>query len=176
MVCHLSLQRLCKRGLGLSIMVRFTDNKQRVIATVLPDLVRERGWEKQLDLHSVFTRWHELVGEEVGEHAKPLKIVRSTLWVEVENSSWLQQLQYQKMELLDILNQSLRLSRLNDIKLILPVAKKEGKQVVERQVTFVKPDEKKVAAFEQQVSCIADEKCRDALMQFWYLSQACKIE
>ena len=79
------------------------------------------------------------------------------------------------MELLDTLNQSLRLSRLNDIKMVLPVGRKEGKKVPDRSVSFVKPDEKKIAAFEQQVSCIADEQCRDALMQFWYLSHACKI-
>lgn len=158
------------------MMVQFKDKKQQVISKVLPTLMREKGWEKQLDFHSIFPRWQELVGEDVSEHATPLKIVRGVLWLEVENSSWLQQLQYQKMELLDILNQSLRLTRFSDIKMILPVGKKEVKKSTGQSVSFVRPDEKKVAAFEQQVSCIADEKCRDALMQFWYLAQACKIE
>ncbi|MCK5515717.1 MAG: DUF721 domain-containing protein [Desulfobulbaceae bacterium] len=150
--------------------------KAKVIAGVLPTLMRERGWEKQLDLHSIFPRWPELAGKEVSDHAQPLKIVRGTLWLEVENSSWLQHLQYQKFELLDILNQSLRMSRLSDIKMVLPVKKKESGQRPGRSVSFVSPDEKKIAAFEQQLSCIADEKCREALMQFWYLSQACKVD
>jgi hypothetical protein len=157
-------------------MVWQKKKKEKIIAGVLPSLVRERGWEKQLDLHSIFPRWKELVGGEVGDHAQPLKIVRGILWLEVENSSWLQHLQYQKFELLDILNQSLRLSRLSDIKMVLPVEKRESAEKPDRSVSFVKPDEDKIAAFEQQVNCIADEKCREALMQFWYLSQACRID
>lgn len=157
-------------------MVWQKKNKEKIIAGVLPTLMRERGWEKQLDLHSIFPKWQELVGEDVSDHAQPLKIVRTTLWLEVENSSWLQHLQYQKIELLDILNQSLRLTRLSDIKMVLPVEKKKRVRAPDRSVSFVKPDEKKIAAFEQQVNCIADEKCRDALMQFWYLSQACRVK
>ena len=157
-------------------MVWQKKNKQKVLAAFLPDLTRERGWEKQLDLHSIFPRWRELVGSEVSDHAQPLKIVRGILWLEVEDSSRLHHLQYQKIELLDILNQSLRLSRLSDIKMVLPVGKKKSEKVVDRTVSFVRPDEKKIAAFEQQVGCIADEKCRESLMQFWYLSHACKIK
>jgi len=157
-------------------MVWLKKKKEKGVAAVLPTLLRERGWEKQLDLHSIFPRWLELVGDEISDHAHPLKIVRGTLWMEVENSSWLQHLQYQKIELLDLLNQSLRLTKLSDIKMVLPVGRKEGVKEPERSVSFVRPDEEKIAAFEQQVSCIADEKCREALMQFWYLSQACRIK
>jgi len=157
-------------------MVWQKKKKEKVISGVLPTLLRERGWEKQLDLHSIFPRWEELAGKEMSDHAQPLKIVRGTLWLEVENSSWLQHFQYQKIELLDTLNQSLRLTRLSDIKMVLPVGKKKSERVPDRSVSFVRPDEKKIAAFEQQISCIADEKCREALMQFWYLSHACKIK
>jgi len=157
-------------------MVWSKKKKEKDISGVLPTLMRERGWEKQLDLYSIFPCWQQLVGEDVSEHAHPLKIVRGTLWLEVENSSWLQHLQYQKIELLDILNQSLRLTRLSDIKMALPVGEKEGEKVPDRVVSFVPPQRDKIAAFEQQVGCIADEKCREALMQFWYLSQACKIK
>jgi predicted nucleic acid-binding Zn ribbon protein len=142
---------------------------------LLPDLVRERGWEKQLDLYSIFPRWRELVGPEIYEYARPLKIVRGVLWIEVENSAWLQQMQFEKLQLLDLLNQALRLNRLNDIKMVLPAGGKSEEKKPARSVTFVRPDTKEIEAFERQVSCIGDEKCRDALMQFWYLSRACRI-
>jgi len=157
-------------------MVWSKKKREKAAGAVLPGLLREKGWEKQLDLHSIFPRWRELVDAEVGDHAEPLKIVKGTLWLEVENSAWLQQLQYRKFELLDILNEALRLSRLTDIKLVLPVGRKKGKRKADRTISFVRPDEKKIAAFERQVSCIEDEQCRDALMQFWYLSHACRIE
>jgi len=152
--------------------------KKNQISRMLPGLVQDKGWEKQLDLHSIFPRWQELVGEEVDRHTQPLKIERDVLWLEVENSAWLQQLQYQKLELLDTLNSCFRLSRLKDIKMVLPKGS-AGKSAKSDQqsapvIEFIKPSEEKIAAFKSQVECIADEKCREALMQFWYLAQACK--
>ncbi|MGB3209647.1 MAG: DUF721 domain-containing protein [Desulforhopalus sp.] len=153
------------------------------MSRVLPNLLQEKGWEKQLDLHSIFPKWNEIVGEEMGQYAQPLKIERGVLWLEVANSSWLQQLQYEKLELLDILNRFLRLSGLRDIKMVLPKGKNDtdgnagssDKEPVSA-IKFVKPSDEKIAAFQQQVECITDEKCREALMQFWYLAQACKRE
>ena len=153
-------------------------SKQNQISRLIPNLLHDNGWEKQLDLHSIFPRWKELVREEMTEHAQPLKIERGVLWLEVANSSWLQHFQYEKLELLDTLNRSLRLSSLKDIKMVLPKGKtgktKMSDQKSEPSIEFVKPSEEKIAAFQQQVECIADEKCREALMQFWYLAQACK--
>ncbi len=152
--------------------------KENQISRLLPGLVQDKGWERQLDLHSIFPRWQELVGEEVYQHARPLKIEKDVLWMEVENSSWLQQLQYQKLELLDIFNSCFRLARLRDIKMVLPKgpAGKNNKSNGQSASTieFIKPSDEKIAAFQHQVGCIADEQCREALMQFWYLAQACK--
>ena len=152
--------------------------KQNKISQLIPNLLQDRGWEVQLDLHSIFPRWKELVGEEMSDYAQPLKIDRGVLWLEVANSSWLQQLQYEKMELLDTLNSCFRLSSLKDIKMVLPKGRdgmtKPSTQESAPAIRFVKPSEEKIAAFQQQVECIADEKCREALMQFWYLAQACK--
>jgi len=153
-------------------------SKQNKISRLIPNLLHDKGWEIQLDLHSIFPRWKELVGEEMNEYAQPLKIERGVLWLEVANSSWLQQFQYEKLELLDTLNRSLRLSSLKDIKMVLPKGKtgktKMSDQESEPSIKFVKPSEEKIAAFQLQVECVADEKCREALMQFWYLAQACK--
>jgi Dna[CI] antecedent, DciA len=151
--------------------------QQETVATVLPWLSRNMGWEKQLDLHSIFVNWREIVDTELREHAQPQKIERGVLWLEVENSSWLQQFQYAKLELLEILNRSLKRNSIKDIKMILPKgdvftkADKPGPVV-----SFVRPSAAKIAAFQRQVECIADEKCREALMQFWYLAEACKIK
>ena len=62
-------------------------------ADMLPQLIARRGWETQLDLHSVFPNWREIVDPETAGHCRPLKIRRGVLWLEVENSAWLQQLQ-----------------------------------------------------------------------------------
>lgn len=145
------------------------------IAELLPGLVHDKGWEKQLDLHAIFLEWGDRASEVVANHAQPLKIEKGVLWLEVENSAWMQQFQYEKIDLLERLNSSLRVARLKDIKMVLP--KGGGKEPVARKdigISFIRPDKEKIAEFQKQVECIADEKCREALMQFWYLAQACK--
>ena len=147
------------------------------VSTLLPGLVRNKGWEKQLDLHSIFPEWEKLANEDFAEHARPLKIERDVLWLEVENSSWLQQFQYGKYELLADLNDFLRLGRLKDIKMVLPSRQDKLSFNPDKKgppVHFERPSPEKVDAFQQQVNCIEDEKCREALMQFWYLANACK--
>ena len=150
---------------------------QNTISAVLPWLSRNMGWEKQLDQHSIFVKWRDIVDEDYREHAQPQKIEREVLWLEVENSSWLQQFQFTKMELMGNLNRCLKLTSIRDIKMVLPkddVFKKHEKPGP--AVSFVRPNPEKIAAFQRQVACIPDEKCREALMQFWYLAEACKRE
>lgn len=158
-------------------MVAKKKNSSVNVADFLPSLVRHKGWEKQLDLHSIFPKWKELVNEDFAEHAVPLKIEREVLWLEVENSSWLQQLQYGKFELLADLNDFLRLGWLKDIKMVLPSRKDKLSFNPDEKgpsIRFIRPSPEKIASFQNQVECIEDEKCRDALMQFWYLANACK--
>ena len=79
------------------------------------------------------------------------------------------------IELLDRLNGFLRVARLKDIKMVLPKGgRRQPAAPEDARISFIRPSKEKIADFEKQVECIADEKCREALMQFWYLSQACK--
>ncbi len=152
-------------------------DKTSDLSGLLPSMVRRKGWEKQLDLHRIFPQWKELVNEDFAAHSSPLKIERDVLWLEVENSAWLQQLQYGKYELLEDLNDFFRQGHLQDIRMVLPAKKdklsfdpdKKGPTVV-----LDRPSPEKIAAFQKQVDAIGDEKCREALMQYWYLAHACK--
>jgi len=153
------------------------DSKQlQCLDNLMPQFARNRGWEEQLDLHSVFTHWHTLVAEDVAEHSQPLKIVKKVLWIEVENSAWLQQLQFQTVVLLDILNRSLRLSQFKGLRFVL--AEKENNEKAKKKPTlrFVQPPADEIAAFERQVASIPDKDSREALVRFWYLSKACRKE
>jgi predicted nucleic acid-binding Zn ribbon protein len=151
-------------------------NSLQGLENLLPQLSQQRGWEEQLDLHSIFVRWHELVDSEIADHCQPLKIVKKVLWCEVENSAWLQQLQFQTVLLLDILNKSLRFSRLKGLRFC--VAEKERRKEEKKELTlrYVQPPAEDVAAFEHQAESISDKDSRDALVRFWYLSQACRKE
>jgi len=143
---------------------------------LLPQLSQQRGWEEQLDLHSIFVNWQGLLESDVTDHCRPLKIVKRVLWVAVENSAWIQQLQFQTVILLDILNSSLRLSKLQGLRFCVDEKERHASNEPESSLSYVKPPAKDVADFEQQAAMISDQEVREALVRFWYLSQACKKE
>ena len=139
---------------------------------MLTDVADDLGMSTQLHLHSIFTHWKNLVDETVCRHAEPLKIVDRVLWIEVENSSWMNQLQYQKILILEQLNEFLQIQELEDIRYVLKQEKRRSEE--ERKVVFVPPDSEEMTKFQKLIEVIEDEKSREALLSFWYLSQSCK--
>ena len=142
----------------------------------LPEIMRDKGWERKLDQHRVFVDWERLVDSDISSHARPLKVVRDVLWLEVENSAWMQQLQFRKIELLEIMNEYLDVSKFSDVRFCLEEKTKEVRKEKEYKVRFVPPASDQIEKFEKQVSFIEDEKTRDALIRYWYLSQSCQRE
>ena len=111
---------------------------------------------------------------EMADHATPEKIVKNVLFVQVENSAWIQQFQYRKMELLDIFNGHLKLSQLSDIK-FKPATKKQREKKEEKGgIQFISPSSEEQEAFRRQIAIVDDEKIRESLMRLWYLDHACK--
>ncbi len=148
------------------------NDKKRSMAMIMPGVLRDRGWEAQIELHSIFPKWKKVVDETTAEHTEPLKIVKGTLWVEVENSAWLQQFQFQKVFLLKSINSHLKNVQIKDIRFVLPQQEKK-EEVEEPKVRFVAPPPDLVKKFEDQASFIEDDETRESLIRFWYLAKAC---
>ena len=153
------------------------EEDKRSVDDILQGLIRINGWQKQLDLYSIFSKWSELVAGDISEHARPVKIERDVLWLEVENSSWMAEFSYYKLDILERVNDSLSLGRIRDVKMALP---KKGRRFIPAKpatgpkVIFESLDPELVEAFERKTSFIADEDCRQSLMNFWYIANACK--
>jgi predicted nucleic acid-binding Zn ribbon protein len=143
------------------------------VSTLLSQLAGEQGWRKQLDRHNLFLHWDELVDKTTSSHARPLKIVKNVLWLEITNSAWMQQFQFQKIQLLDIINKSLRLSRLQDIRFILTNSDQTVKHR-EQTVHFIQPSPAAQESFQKQIAGIENEEIRNALMDLWYMSHSCR--
>lgn len=60
----------------------------------------ERGWSPNLAGGTVFSRWAELVGPEVAEHAKPLALKDGELTVQASSTAWATQLRLLQRQLL----------------------------------------------------------------------------
>ena len=144
------------------------------IADVLPEVARHQGWDVKLDMHSFFPKWKSIVGGDIAECSRPLKIVKDTLWLEVENSTWMQQLQFEKLRILEAINATLKLSRVRDIRFVLPHENERQDQQNGPVISYMPPDTKELEKFEEQVSVIEDEASRQALVRLWYLAKSCK--
>ena len=143
------------------------------LSTLLGGIARGQGWQQQLDRHSLFLHWDTLVDKSISTHAQPLKIIGNVLWLEVANSAWMQQLQFQKIPLLEILNNTLRLSQLEDIRFTL-IDRQKAEAQNKQTVRFVQPSPTAREAFETQIGGIEDATIRESLMSLWYLSHSCR--
>lgn len=135
-------------------------------------IIRDKDWEKKFDQHRVFLKWTELVDQQTAKCARPLKIVNDVLWVEVDNSAWVQQLQFQKLELLDALNDHLRVSYFTDIKFTVGETTRIEKPKENTGPRMKRPSGEEIAKFEKQIEFIEDEEIRKAMTRLWYVSQA----
>ncbi len=155
---------------------RTRSKDKKALGAALPGLIHDKGWEKQVDLYSLFTKWDEIVDKTTAEHTRPLKIVRGVFWVEVDNSAWIHQLQFEKLQILDKLNSILELSRLKDIKFTLAAKTKDSGQQSRKKVVFSPVDPMELSSFEDQAALIEDEQSRKALIRLWYMFKACRRE
>lgn len=148
--------------------------KNTAVSGILPELLQHKGWRVKLEMHSFFPKWKEVVGDSVSQCSRPLKIVKDVLWLEVESSAWMQQLQYQKFQILDDINATLHHSRIRDVKFVLPAETEQGSKFELPEVTFVPPDPEALEQFEKQALIIEDKAIRESLIRLYYLSKACR--
>lgn len=62
------------------------------ISEVLGDLIRDRGWGKQIDAQRVFDDWASIVGPEVAQHSRVTGFADSVVHVETRTTAWATQL------------------------------------------------------------------------------------
>ena len=135
-------------------------------------IIRDKDWEKKFDQHRVFLKWTELVDQQTAKRSRPLKIVNDVLWVEVDNSAWVQQLQFKKLELLDQLNDHLRVSYFTDIKFTVGESVTVEKEKETPAPRMGPPSADEITSFRKQIEFIEDEEIREAMTRLWYVSQA----
>ncbi|MEH3034179.1 MAG: DciA family protein [Aeromicrobium erythreum] len=62
------------------------------LASVLGEVVRERGWDEQLAAQRVFTDWASIVGEEVAQHSTVEGYADGIVAVRTTSTAWATQL------------------------------------------------------------------------------------
>ena len=135
-------------------------------------IIRDRDWEKKFDQHRVFLKWGEIVDAETAACSRPLKVSGDVLWIGVDNSAWAQQLQFRKVQILEALNDFLRVSYFDDIRFTVGRSGGPAKPDRDGRPRMVPPSAEAIEKFEKQVDFIKDDKIREAMIRLWYVSQA----
>lgn len=72
----------------------------RRVGASLDSITRALGAPDAASLKTLFDRWDDLAGPELGAHTRPLSLVQSVLSVAVDDPAWAAQLSYSEGTLL----------------------------------------------------------------------------
>ena len=82
------------------------DRDPQTLDVTLGRFVSDHGWETELRVHGVFSRWEAIVGREVAQHVKPESFADGRLLVRTDSTAWATQM---KLLAADVVR------RLNDV-------------------------------------------------------------
>jgi predicted nucleic acid-binding Zn ribbon protein len=83
------------------------DRDPQTLGSTLGRLVDSQGWETELRVHGVFTRWASVVGAEVAAHVTPESYADGRLLVRTDSTAWATQMKLLAGNLVHRLNQDL---------------------------------------------------------------------
>ena len=83
------------------------DRDPQTLDTTLGRLVSDQGWETELRVHGVFTRWASVVGDEVAAHVTPESYADGRLVVRTDSTAWATEMKLLAGNLVHRLNQDL---------------------------------------------------------------------
>ena len=64
----------------------------QLINQSLSELIADQGWGEQLKIGDLFTRWDEIVGPDIAQNAKPMRLTDGKLLIEARSTAWATQL------------------------------------------------------------------------------------
>jgi predicted nucleic acid-binding Zn ribbon protein len=83
------------------------DRDPQPLGSTLGRLVSAHGWETELRVHGVFSRWASVVGPEVAAHVTPESFADGRLVVRTDSTAWATEMKLLAGNLLHRLNQDL---------------------------------------------------------------------
>jgi predicted nucleic acid-binding Zn ribbon protein len=103
------------------------DRDPQTIDSTLGRFVTEQGWEAELRVHGVFSRWGAIVGREVAEHVTPESYADGRLVVRTDSTAWATQMKLLAAEVVRRLNEVLGDETVRVIDVVGPQAPSWGR-------------------------------------------------
>ena len=155
------------------------------LGSLLTSVLTQKDWQRRLRLHQVFIFWDEVVGGEIARHAQPQVIKGDVLWLAVSDSIWMQQLQFERHHILELLNARLSAGatrsagtprheteagdspRLTDLKFTLDSSFSRRQQVKQKKSVSQEIDHDQFAQFSASLNSIDDPETRESMKRLW---------
>jgi predicted nucleic acid-binding Zn ribbon protein len=83
------------------------DRDPQTMDSTLGRFVSEQGWETELRVHGVFSRWEAIVGRDVGQHVNPESFADGRLVVRTDSTAWATQMKLLAPDVVRRLNEVL---------------------------------------------------------------------
>ncbi len=110
--------------------------KAERVGSLLKQMLNQPGIGEQITRHQAWLIWDQLVGEQIAARARPLRLRKGVLEVQVDHPVWMQQLQMLKPKILEKINEKIPNAGITEIYLRkagstnknrdLPVKKESG--------------------------------------------------
>lgn len=151
------------------------------LGALLQSVFHQKKWQDRIEIHQVFLFWDKILGE-LANHAQPEIIRDNTLWVNVSDSVWMQQLQFEKQTIIDQINRELSkyckntqretgaVPKIEAIKFKLDPTLSHSTQTqpsLAEQFDSVPVDASRLKSFESAVKSINDETIEKSLKSLW---------
>ena len=88
------------------------------IAKSLKNLIKKQGLEKGLNQQKALEVWGEVVGQKIKEKTEPDSVEFGVLTVKTPSSTWNQELELQKNDIIHAINKKLNKKTIKDIRFI----------------------------------------------------------
>ncbi|MDX2481938.1 MAG: DUF721 domain-containing protein [Desulfuromusa sp.] len=89
--------------------------KAEKVGALLKQILGQPGIGEQITRHQAWLVWDQLVGEQIAARARPLKLRKGVLEVQVDHPVWMQQLQMLKPKILEKINTQIPNAGITDI-------------------------------------------------------------
>ena len=147
------------------------------VGSLLKQLLNEPGIGEQINRHQAWLIWDKLVGEQIAARARPLKLRKGVLEVQVDHPVWMQQLQMMKPQILEKITDKIPNAGITDIYLrqsrgnrgYRPVKSKTSPEPPAWMNRELSVEEKE--AIEAELEEINDPELKDEMRRFFTLQK-----
>lgn len=92
------------------------------LGEALEEVIEQRGWGTEVNVHLLFGRWPELVGAAVAEHSTPEAFTDGVVVIRTSSTNWATQLRLMAPQLLARLNDALGDGTIRRLQIVGPQA------------------------------------------------------